>query len=816
MIMIGQSGIPGFYGFVEFLIKSTLALSVALLISSFLHKKSASLRHFVLAAFFIGLLIVPLLSLLHLGWETDLLPSTLSYAGQESDYPRSGALRAWLPEFDDPIAAAAGRSAGIESVDSQASASANRPSSDAAPVVSSNRILDISLTLIWAAGLFFLVLRMGLGLAGASKMTREGKPVVDPAWRILMDRFLVAVGLRRSVRLKSHKKVIIPLTWGLIKPVILIPSDHEYWSEDRKSSALFHELSHIKRFDFLITILVRLSLALFWFNPLSWLVFRRMKCEQEKACDELVLKAGIKPSTYAANLLLFRDSAGLRWASSVALLGMLGRSSFSERLTAILKQKLTFKEVSMKTKISLGAAIILAVAFIAAARPSTAAPDLDSDFMIGEALVVPFSTSYGQELKAEGRETKPTANIEVAVQEKQEKQSEQEKQEKQAQHAEQEKQAQHAEQEKQEEYEKQKKQSEKKQKKLHKHTIVITNKKGKEIPLVITISEEDEKKSIKLDGSVMIKQGKEGEIFLWDSEGEELMLVDGKPIRLVIKEGDVEVFEDENVIEIGKGGIITWSQKGEEGEEDVDVYILSGKDAKTVKLGKAGTHGWVVKTEDIGEGEDVHIVTGKTIGIDQAHKIDKKAIHVHVQPLKVGNKITWVPKEDQGDEIKEALAAIRESLKKLKQETEAVQEIQKSLNELEDKLKKRRGAYVTGHIYGKDPKSFTIIKKEGEHETHKDVFITKPDTTSAVTVFSTGDGEANVVYSISSQGKSRDVYEKTVARVKQELPEDWSLEPEFDEDTGVIKLKITGVGGQAPSKEFIKKLTGIIEEEMKK
>ncbi len=52
--------------------------------------------------------------------------------------------------------------------------------------------------------------------------------------------------------------------------------------------------------------------------------------------------------------------------------------------------------------------------------------------------------------------------------------------------------------------------------------------------------------------------------------------------------------------------------------------------------------------------------------------------------------------------------------------------------------------------------------------------------------------------------------------MKQELPEGWSLEPEFDEDTGVIKLKITGIEGQAPSKEFIKKLTEIIEEEMKK
>ena len=61
--MSGQPGIPGFYAFVELLIKSTLALSFALLITSLLRKKSASLRHFVLAVFLIGLLIVPALRL---------------------------------------------------------------------------------------------------------------------------------------------------------------------------------------------------------------------------------------------------------------------------------------------------------------------------------------------------------------------------------------------------------------------------------------------------------------------------------------------------------------------------------------------------------------------------------------------------------------------------------------------------------------------------------------------------------------------------------------------------------------------------------
>ncbi len=852
--MNGQLGIPGFHVFLELLIKSTLALSFSLLISSLLRKKSASLRHFVLAVFLIGLLIVPVLSPFHFGWETHLLPSDTWVIGQEWDAPRFGALNSWLPENHASASAAAGSSTGTESEESVVVGATARPPSAPSSALSSRTSLDISLAMIWALGLAVLVLRMGLGLTGASRMTREGEPVVDPVWRILMHRFLAAVGLKRSIRLKSHAKVIVPLTWGFIKPVILIPSGHESWSADQKSSALFHELSHIKRFDFLITLLVRLSLALFWFNPLCWLVYRRMKCEQEKACDELVLKAGIKPSTYAANLLLFRGSAGLRWASPAALLGMLGRSSFGERLAAILGQKLTFKEVTMKTKISFGAVIILAQLFIAAARPSTATLEVNSDSMIGEALVMPFPAMSEPASMVTGQEIQPAANLEAAVQEEQKKQAERaeqaeqkkrteqeeqerqierteqteqrrqteyEEQRRQAEHEQQRQQAEYEEQRRQAEQEEQKQQEEQEQKKekqpkkLDRHTIVISNKKGKKVPIAITVVEEGGKKTVKLDGAVTIKRGKEGEILLWDSEGSELMLVDGKPVRLVIKEGDVEVIEEENVIKLGKGSVLVWHQKGEEGEDDVDVFIVSGKDAKTVKLGKAGTHGWVVKTEEGQEEEAVHVVTGKVVVADKAQKSDKKWTHVQIQPLKIGKKVAWVPKEDQ-DEIKKSLAAIRESLKKLKQEEAAVREIMESLTELEEKLKKREGAFVTGYIAEESPKSYTIIRKEGKDKSLKEAYITRHDDEEKVTVFSSGEGEAHIVYSIGSEGKSREVYEKTVARVKKELPEGWSLEPEYDEESGVIKLKIKGIEGQAPSKEFILKLADIIKEEVKK
>ncbi|MCK7483413.1 MAG: M56 family metallopeptidase [Candidatus Moduliflexus flocculans] len=83
----------------------------------------------------------------------------------------------------------------------------------------------------------------------------------------------------------------MPLTWGWRKPVVLFPAGADAWTEDERSSALFHELSHIKRADFLVMLLVRTSLALYWWNPLCWVAYRELLKEQEIACDELVLRA---------------------------------------------------------------------------------------------------------------------------------------------------------------------------------------------------------------------------------------------------------------------------------------------------------------------------------------------------------------------------------------------------------------------------------------------------------------------------------------------------------------------------------------------
>jgi hypothetical protein len=238
-------------------------------------------------------------------------------------------------------------------------------------------------------------MRIVFGLAGASKLTRESRPLADSVWRTLLLRFLSLTRLRRNVELKSHDQVAVPITWGLMRPVIIMPAEAPEWPEDRRSSALFHELSHIKRADFLIMILVRLNLAFFWFNPLSWVAFRMLRKEQEKACDELVLKAGIKPSTYAANLLLLRQAGRLPALSHVGFLGLFGNSQLNDRLRAILKQKIILKEIKMRTKIMLSVSVVCIMALIGMARPSGAAGSPSAVMDRGTEISAPDNSGPG-------------------------------------------------------------------------------------------------------------------------------------------------------------------------------------------------------------------------------------------------------------------------------------------------------------------------------------------------------------------------------------------------------------------------------------
>lgn len=104
---------------------------------------------------------------------------------------------------------------------------------------------------------------------------------------------------------RAADKNVGPALVGLWRPRIVIPADFDqrYDARERKL-ILAHEMSHAQRRDTLAAAVAQFLLALFWFNPLAWWALRRLRADQELACDAAVMQSNPRTHrTYALALL---------------------------------------------------------------------------------------------------------------------------------------------------------------------------------------------------------------------------------------------------------------------------------------------------------------------------------------------------------------------------------------------------------------------------------------------------------------------------------------------------------------------------------
>ena len=93
------------------------------------------------------------------------------------------------------------------------------------------------------------------------------------------------------------------MTAGVRRPVLLVHAGARKWPPERRRVVLLHELAHVRRADWLTLVAAEIAGAIYWFHPLVWLARREARRSCERACDDLVLDHGTKPSVYAAHLL---------------------------------------------------------------------------------------------------------------------------------------------------------------------------------------------------------------------------------------------------------------------------------------------------------------------------------------------------------------------------------------------------------------------------------------------------------------------------------------------------------------------------------
>ncbi len=315
---------------VDTTMKSFVIFAVAGLSAFCLRRKSAAVRGFVWSMAIVGCLIVPLLSFVLPKWELSILPV-------ETPVPIAQSQLSPKPISSIPI-----------------TSTQPQPNSVTGQ---SNPLTALHWTdwmvIAWAGAGLFLLIRLIVGIGAVWHISACG------------NNFSRAVEQCRSnwnqpANVRLSNRITVPMVWGFLRPVILLPVDADQWQTERLRAVLLHELAHIKRWDWVMQTIAQVTCAVYWFNPLVWFAVRWMRIEAEQACDDQVLNAGYQSTEYAQLLLDITRNVKIEKATSRAAVAIARSSKIERRLRTVLAENLNRHPM---TKVAAGIGLLIFICF---------------------------------------------------------------------------------------------------------------------------------------------------------------------------------------------------------------------------------------------------------------------------------------------------------------------------------------------------------------------------------------------------------------------------------------------------------------------
>jgi carboxyl-terminal processing protease len=324
---------------IDVAVKAGVILIVAWVISFVLarFRSSAASRHAVWGLATAGVLGLPLMAVLLPTWHVSApWESTVSAA---DDAPTampapSSLLATQIQREQRPIETTAEilRAGSTAKTTHEIAVADKEPASLAIP----NEVRMPSLKDIWLAGACLTLVPLLLAVMSLRRLARCSRLVTRGPLFVGLQDVKDQLGIKCSVRLLVSRSRSMPMTWGILRPTILLPVHANRWTQSRLRVVLMHELAHFQRRDCLTQLLSQIARAIYWYNPLVWLAERQLRVLQERACDDLVLNCGFNAADYAQHVLAI--SAGYRSPKrSLGLASAMARASKLEtRLLLIL------------------------------------------------------------------------------------------------------------------------------------------------------------------------------------------------------------------------------------------------------------------------------------------------------------------------------------------------------------------------------------------------------------------------------------------------------------------------------------------------
>ena len=193
-----------------------------------------------------------------------------------------------------PVSASAAAASSIAPAMEKIAADAAPQRASLSPVAAATALYAVP-----AAILLFITF---LALARLITLRARADVLVDGHWLSALARAQRRMGFKHGTALLTSNELASPISWGLMRPVILL-NNRAVEASGEAEAIIAHELAHVARMDWIKLLLARVATALFWFNPLVWVLAREAHQLREEAADDAVLAADIADTDYAQLLV---------------------------------------------------------------------------------------------------------------------------------------------------------------------------------------------------------------------------------------------------------------------------------------------------------------------------------------------------------------------------------------------------------------------------------------------------------------------------------------------------------------------------------
>lgn len=383
------------------LVKATLLLFATSVVLRLSTRASAAARHVVALLGLGGALAVPIFGMVLPRWEVPLLPASVAtplFAARAT--PRKSPSE--KPVSGDAFAGFTGPVGVQVPPPEKTSAKPVRRNAAASFGVDAAKVA----TTVWVLGALVPLAALAVGFRRAAALVRNARASHDHGLVALAGEISERLALSRVVPVLLSSEITVPMTAGLVRPVLLLPAGAVAWPRERQRVVLLHELAHVARRDLGALLVSEFATASYWFHPLAHFVAAQLRRSAEEASDDLVLGDGTRASDYASHLVgIVR---GLGASEDLPMLAMARPSDLEGRVRAILDPRRRRKAPSRFLTASFSAAgaagaLALAVVVPGVARPAIAAPP--SGIVLAANRRDSGSAAYarGKELHEDGR-----------------------------------------------------------------------------------------------------------------------------------------------------------------------------------------------------------------------------------------------------------------------------------------------------------------------------------------------------------------------------------------------------------------------------